>query len=188
MYLHLSHRNGMEYTSVHHANPRKLIMTLLLWLLVASITDGLDLSPALLRPNINVENLYNDRGDCNKVVRLSTVAPDIFHIQNLLSISDCQQLISQATDMETATTRISQTKQARTNCQVSWMSKTPLINRMISTTADLFIHPLLMDECEIEDLQVLRYEKGGQYTLHHDGEPRLLTVIYYCECVFPFIK
>ena len=31
----------------------------------------------------------------------------------------------------------------------------------------------------VEDLQVLKYDVGGEFVLHHDGEPRILTVIYY---------
>ena len=43
---------------------------------------------------------------------------------------------------------------------------------------------------EVEDLQVLKYEPGGEYALHHDGYRRLATMIYYLNGVagtwFPF--
>jgi hypothetical protein len=35
----------------------------------------------------------------------------------------------------------------------------------------------------VEDLQVLQYGIGGEFVLHHDGEPRVLTVIYYLNGV-----
>ena len=31
----------------------------------------------------------------------------------------------------------------------------------------------------VEDLQVLRYDIGGEFVLHQDGQNRILTVIYY---------
>jgi len=141
---------------------------------------------ALLRPPASLGTHQQHRAgvapNTCTVTRISD-APDVFHLRNLLSISECQGLISQvqATVMETATTRL--TSNARTLCQVAWVSDTPLLQRLISTTANLLLHPQLVDECEIEieDLQVLRYDPGGAYTLHHDGEPRVLTVIYYCE-------
>jgi hypothetical protein len=142
---------------------------------------------ALLRPPASLGTHQQHRAgggapNTCTVTRISD-APDVFHLRNLLSISECQELISQvqATVMETATTRL--TSNARTLCQVAWVSDTPLLQRLISTTANLLLHPQLVDECEIEieDLQVLRYDPGGAYALHHDGEPRVLTVIYYCE-------
>lgn len=35
----------------------------------------------------------------------------------------------------------------------------------------------------VEDLQVLRYGVGGEFVLHHDGDPRILTVVYYLNGV-----
>ena len=35
----------------------------------------------------------------------------------------------------------------------------------------------------VEDLQVLRYSTGGEFVLHHDGSPRILTMIYYISGV-----
>jgi hypothetical protein len=31
----------------------------------------------------------------------------------------------------------------------------------------------------VEDLQVLDYAPGGEYVFHHDGAPRVLTILYY---------
>ena len=44
-----------------------------------------------------------------------------------------------------------------------------LIQEEVSSSSDLMV----------ELLQVLKYSEGGLYQIHHDGEPRFLTVIYY---------
>jgi hypothetical protein len=47
--------------------------------------------------------------------------------------------------------------------------------------ANLFISEEIRNDpgSGIEDLQVLHYETGGEYVLHHDSETRALTIIYY---------
>ena len=39
--------------------------------------------------------------------------------------------------------------------------------------------PFQQDFMGSEDMQVLRYDSGGEYVFHHDGNDRILTVLYY---------
>ena len=54
---------------------------------------------------------------------------------------------------------------------------------LVSSTAQTLLSDgiLSSEDAGVEDLQVLKYDVGGEFVLHHDGEPRVLTVIYYGE-------
>lgn len=73
---------------------------------------------------------------------------------------------------------------ARKGCQVGWLDNSK-ISGLVGSLAVAAGNILLNDEVRLstgagcEDLQVLHYEEGGQYILHHDSNDRVLTVLYY---------
>eukprot|EP00957_Ditylum_brightwellii_P045767 3472171-Ditylum_brightwellii.AAC.1 len=96
-----------------------------------------------------------------------------------------------ASHMDTAETITEGDTTSRKFCQVSWLpSGGPgtswLVSSLMQATANLFLTTDVKSDPEagVEDLQVLKYDVGGEYVLHHDGEPRVLTVLYYCEFLF----
>lgn len=55
------------------------------------------------------------------------------------------------------------------------------INDIVTSTVNIFLskHIKSHPTSGVEDLQVLKYSTGGEFIHHHDGEPRILTVVYY---------
>ena len=113
--------------------------------------------------------------------------PPIFVLRNLLSPEDCQRIQQEATNlsMGPAETVTKGDFQSRKHCTVAWIqemeSDPPLVLPLARGLAHLFVsEDIRKDPCSgIEDLQVLHYEEGGEYVLHHDSETRALTIIYY---------
>lgn len=108
---------------------------------------------------------------------------------NFLSLTECNIIIQEASFMEMtpAETITDGDMSSRRNCSVSWIpsNKSPLVSSLVQSTANLLLsgHVLSDQEAGVEDLQVLKYNVGGEFVLHHDGEPRVLTVIYYGESI-----
>jgi len=108
-------------------------------------------------------------------------------------------------NMTTAETITKNDVQSRKHCSVAWMpclskdssskdstNYTPIsltsqytIQSLIKSTANLFLTPYILSQpsAGVEDMQVLKYNTGGEFVLHHDGEPRILTAIYYLNGV-----
>jgi hypothetical protein len=78
-------------------------------------------------------------------------------LRNVLSSEECQQLQQQAQQesMEQAETITQGDTKSRTHYRVAWIK----INQNDGIT--------------------LEYQQGGEFILHHDGVPRVLTIIYY---------
>ncbi len=129
------------------------------------------------------------------IERLSA-KPNIFLLQNFLSPYECDSIIQHAlddrTEMTNAETITDNDSTSRKRCQVAWISSSsssspPLLSSMVSnlvsSTANILLSKdvLQHESASVEDLQVLKYDIGGEFVLHHDGEPRILTVIYYGE-------
>ena len=118
-------------------------------------------------------------------------APDVFCLRNYLSISECEEIIKDAEEsdggMTQAETVTPDDTTSRKNCKVTWISPkdSRTVSGLVSSTANLMLsnsvcsHPSRF----VEDLQVLKYGIGGEYVLHHDGECRVATVIYYINGV-----
>ena len=60
-----------------------------------------------------------------------------------------------------------------------------IVSNLVASTTNIFLsQPILAHpSAGVEDLQVLEYGVGGEFVFHHDGEPRILTVIYYLNGV-----
>ena len=119
--------------------------------------------------------------------------PDIFHLQNFVTDSECINIISAAKDtvMNRAETVTKTDTTSRKNCTVAWLKQhgddytSNIINNLVSSTANIFLstHVKSHPSAGVQDLQVLEYKSGGEFVMHVDGEPKILTVIYYINGV-----
>ena len=129
------------------------------------------------------------------IVRLSR-GPDVFLLRGFLSAEECEALMGAARaghglnrgggrGMEAAgTTNGASDTESRTKCDVSWLpSGHDATTQALATAAgSLLTTPELRCDLGLEFLQVLRYERGGEFVAHVDpvpGAPRCLTVLYY---------
>lgn len=120
--------------------------------------------------------------------------PDIFILRNYVTIEECNTIIQtcdNSNDMmkQAETVSNENISTSRKNCLVSWLppnpDEYPIVQSLMYDTANIFLKEDIKmheDTC-IEDLQVLKYDIDGEFVLHHDGEPRVLTVIYYLNGV-----
>lgn len=124
------------------------------------------------------------------IQRISS-SPDIFCLRNFLTPSECNQIKStaKASGMKQAETVTDDDASSRKNCSVAWLSSdgqySSISSSLVAATANIFLseHVTSHPTAGVEDLQVLRYGTGGEFVHHHDGEPRILTVIYYLNGV-----
>jgi len=118
-------------------------------------------------------------------------SPDIFRLGNFVTESECAQIQSDAEEigMKVAETVTKDDRSSRKHCSVAWLSsnnnngqeKADAISDLVSSTVNIFLSKDVLSHpsAGVEDLQVLKYGAGGEFVHHHDGEPRILTVIYY---------
>jgi hypothetical protein len=103
-------------------------------------------------------------------------------LRNVLSSEECQQLQQQAQQesMEQAETITQGDTKSRTHYRVAWI-KINQNDGITQAMARMFLSPNVLSHARsgVEDLQVLEYQQGGEFILHHDGVPRVLTIIYY---------
>jgi len=122
--------------------------------------------------------------------------PDVFVLRNYLSPIECNTIINQANKVNMAVAETTTgDAAARKKSKVAWLpsddnqlsmsSTSKLISGLISSTAKTFLSKDILShpDAGVEDLQVLKYDVGGEFVLHHDGAPRVLTVIYYVNGV-----
>lgn len=136
----------------------------------------------------------------NFTIQKVSNAPNVFILRDFLSKFECESVISHVvspsnnnnengmfSDAETVTKGDAI---SRKKCKVAWISSSSspqcgiismMISRLVSSIANIMLSkPVLTNPTAgVEDLQVLKYDVGGEFVLHHDGEPRILTVIYY---------
>ncbi|KAL3782703.1 hypothetical protein HJC23_012222 [Cyclotella cryptica] len=119
-------------------------------------------------------------------------SPEIFHLHNFLTPQECIQIMSMAkqSGMEQAQTVTEHDSTSRKNCRVAWLpssnsSPYELVGNLVSGTIHGFLSAPVHahSSSAVEDLQVLCYGAGGEFVPHHDGEARILTVIYYLNGV-----
>jgi len=120
------------------------------------------------------------------ITRLAT-RPASFLLRGALRTVDCASLVDAAVaaGFGEAATASGDAAVDRPGCAVAWVAPPPALTAFI---AGLF----LTDEARAapgsgcEDFQVVRYDAGGSYALHHDSSaeaPRALTVLYYLNGV-----
>jgi len=141
---------------------------------------------------------YDDKSDTLQfTIERVSGSPDIFCLRNFVTPSECTQIQKHAKEsgMEEAGTITKGDTSSRKRCSVAWLSPsngqrrdedaTHIVNDLVSSTANMFLSKEVMSHpsAGVEDMQVLKYGTGGEFVHHHDGEPRVLTVIYYINGV-----
>ena len=124
-------------------------------------------------------------------------SPQLFVIRGFCRSLECKAIrdhVSNSVEMDKAQTWSGESDK-RTNCNVAWLEN-QAINSLIGSLAQAAGNVLISDNVKkssrlgCEDLQVLKYSIDGEYVLHHDGNNRILTVIYYLNGIgstwFPF--
>ncbi len=110
--------------------------------------------------------------------------PHIFFLRGVLTGNECDDLISSTTSSMPAETVTPGDFSSRKNCQVSWLQ-----NKWTASLAQSLGNLLLSHQVKthpgsgVEDLQILDYGPGGEFILHHDGESRVVTILYYLNGV-----
>ncbi|KAL9189655.1 hypothetical protein ACHAXT_009330 [Thalassiosira profunda] len=124
-------------------------------------------------------------------------SPGIFHLRSFLTDSECEHIIlaAKSIGMEAAGTVTKNDDTSRKKCSVAWIPSNQqdgsiiggIVSDLVSSTVNIFLSPEVLSHpsagAGVEDLQVLEYGTGGEFIQHHDGEPRILTVIYYVNGV-----
>lgn len=117
--------------------------------------------------------------------------PHIFLLRGVLTNQECEALCSIAiggTDgnnmMAPAETVTQGDTTARKHCQVAWLRE-PETQSLARSLGNLLLSSEVRSHpgSAVEDMQVLDYAPGGEFVLHHDGEPRVLTILYYLNGV-----
>ena len=133
-------------------------------------------------------SLTSKRSTSNKhdfIIQRLSHSPHIFLLHNFLSPEECANIqhIATVNGMAQAQTVSENDRSSRKYCQVAWLNSHHYadINDLVTSTINIFLskhvksHPM----AGVEDLQVLKYSTGGEFIHHHDGEPRIMTVVYY---------
>lgn len=130
----------------------------------------------------------------NVTVERIASSPPIFVLRNFVTKDECNALQStvQAIAMQPAQTDSGIEEDfVRKNSFVAWLGNEQvdgLVGRLALSCARMLLQP--SSSLGVEDMQVLKYDTGGEYVLHHDGNDRILTVLYYLNGVgetwFPF--
>jgi hypothetical protein len=119
--------------------------------------------------------------------------PPMYVIRNVMSVAECDSVRHDAQyqteeGMREARTRSAGDTASRTNCRVGWLDTgdaTTMQGQLARSLGRLFLSPSVWRHARssVEDLQVVHYQSGGQFVLHHDGQPRVLTILYYLNGV-----
>ncbi|GFH47273.1 hypothetical protein CTEN210_03748 [Chaetoceros tenuissimus] len=154
------------------------------------IGQKIDAFRRILESSTSMERL------ANFTIERVSYTPDAFVMHNFLTESECLEIQNSARKaaMTRAETITENDTKSRKNCEVAWLPSSRseqshqhsnLIPSLVSSVANIFLSPAVLSNpsAGVEDLQVLRYGTGGEFVLHHDGEPRTMTVIYYLNGV-----
>jgi len=121
--------------------------------------------------------------------RVERIAQNVFLLKSFMTSWECESIIHEAKCNYNMTEAKSvDDEKSRTNCKVAWLGDARLggILEMIGKSAENAFVSIRAKESPMSrrsDLQVLHYAEGGQFTLHHDGLDRILTVITYLNGV-----
>jgi len=135
-----------------------------------------------------------ENGVHNVTVERIAVAPPIFVLRNFVTHDECDAIQSTVTTMEPAQTASGlQEENTRKRSFVAWLGNDKaegLVGRLADAVRRMMLIPT--PSLGVEDMQVLRYDAGGEYVLHHDGHDRILTILYYLrgegETFFPLAQ
>ena len=119
------------------------------------------------------------------VLRRVSERPHAFLLEGFLSEEDCDALVASAKLAGFEPAETTGKTQARRRCEVALLS--PSQERVLASVQSDAARTLLSLEAlqtpggGVEELNVLRYQAGGEYRLHYDAmnNPRVLTILYY---------
>ena len=119
------------------------------------------------------------------VLRRVSERPHAFLLEGFLSEEDCDALVASAKLAGFEPAETTGKTQARRRCEVALLS--PSQERVLASVQSDAARTLLSLEAlqtpggGVEELNVLRYQAGGEYRLHYDemNNPRVLTILYY---------
>lgn len=137
-------------------------------------------------------------------------SPHVFILRNVLTPQECENIKHEAIQdedgMAVGETGIENDFSSRKNSFVTWLdyddnadSGDDDIHTLVDSIA-VSVGYLLLDKSTIldkyivdaEKLQIVKYTKDGEYVLHHDGNGRILTCLYYLNGIagtwFPFVN
>lgn len=121
------------------------------------------------------------------IVEKLSSKPPIFVLRNFMSSDECQEIMDSALVLEPAQVVSSASSgHERKHSMVGWLENAPgTLPRELARRAHsiLLAGQVFHGSRGVEPLQVVRYEQGGEYVLHQDGNQRLLTVLYYINGV-----
>jgi hypothetical protein len=139
---------------------------------------------------------FRNHGQHNVTVERVAVSPPIFILRNFISALECDailQSISTCTEAPAQTALGLRDEITRKKSFVSWLgmdAANGTVRELAKAGRQLMLIPAR--SLGVEDLQVVRYESSGEYTLHHDGHDRVLTLLYYLngegETWFPLAR
>lgn len=143
--------------------------------------------------------------------------PDIFHLENVSSMEEHLSLMEHASNqgMEYSGTKSGDMVKQRVNSYTAWIYPNEgdadnravrVANFMTDVLSHLFVREELKGspasvshgkkedyselDCIAEAMQVVKYEPGGRYDVHHDGYNRFATVLTYLNGIagtwFPY--
>jgi len=119
--------------------------------------------------------------------------PACFHVGGLMSEAECDHIIA-AADAAGMTQAKTAGGDARSGCGAAWLStKSDEVASTITATCEqLFLQPAATETSDWSDggrwenMQVLKYQKDGEFRLHYDANEqthRILTVLLYLNGV-----
>ena len=122
-------------------------------------------------------------------VRKLAERPAAFYLRGLLTDDECDNVIADA-QSQTMTQAVTAGGQTRSGCKIAWLpiNSNRVAQQLAAVCGELLLTPDVTDEsgwgegAGFENLQVLHYETGGEFKLHHDANletPRILTVLIY---------
>ena len=126
-----------------------------------------------------------------KVQRVS-IDPPVFILKNALAPDECRYIRNVAASMEDqmeegkTVSDESGYEKPRKHSRIGWLDNDhPAIEAIARRAHGVFFNGMPFHATRgIEPLQVVHYHsEGGEYVNHHDGNDRLLTVLYYLNGV-----
>ena len=123
---------------------------------------------------------HTESGLHNVTVERVSDIPPMYVMRNLVTPTECHAIQLAVSTMSPAqTVSGDREEEIRKNSHVAWLGNDEadgLVGRLAEAVRSLMISS---PDIAVEDMQVVRYSEGGEYALHHDGNDRVLTVIYY---------
>lgn len=121
-----------------------------------------------------------ENGLHNVTVERISEMPPMYAMRNLVTPTECHAIQSAVSTMSPAQTVSGHREdEIRKHSHVTWLRNEDvdgLVGRLAEAVRSMMISS---PDIGVEDMQVVRYSEGGEYALHHDGNDRILTVIYY---------